>query len=99
MCQSQPPNLSLPPHISPLVTTNLVSKSLSLCLFCKFFCIIYYIPQRPTSYEVTNMWNLLFFMALPSNEAKNSEIICDPSLPLPIPILPAHLMLNILNIH
>ena len=43
MCisQSQSPNLSLLPHISPLVTMNLFSKSLSLFLFCKFFCIIF----------------------------------------------------------
>ena len=41
ICQSQPPNLSLLPHIFPLVNINSVSKSLSLFLFYKFFCIIF----------------------------------------------------------
>jgi len=34
VCQSQPPNLSLPP-LSPLETLNLFSTSVTLFLFCK----------------------------------------------------------------
>ena len=41
ICQSQPPNLFLIPHICPLVTINLVSKSLTLFLFCKSLCIVF----------------------------------------------------------
>ena len=36
--QSHPPDLSSPTY---LVAVNLVSKSLGLFLFCKFFCIVF----------------------------------------------------------
>ena len=41
ICHSQPSDLSLLPHIAPLVTINVVSKSLSLFPFCKLFYIIF----------------------------------------------------------
>ena len=61
ICQSQPTNLSLPPHIYPLVTINLVSKSLSLFLFYKFLLDLHvihlllhafiYSSIHPTTYQ------------------------------------------------
>ena len=35
VCESQTPNLSLPPHLSPLVTISLFSKTVRPCLLCK----------------------------------------------------------------
>ena len=42
ICQSQTPNSFLPCHRSPLVTISFFSKSVSLFLFFKFNCIIFY---------------------------------------------------------